>query len=231
MRWNDRTSTSSDIWTSSSYTSNDCCPQDFFWCLLHELIDSGYYELSKTIWNFVQPQGRAKFSATVEYDLIEAPLPYSYDMIFGHLAQGSAANQPLAQPLAHHEQEVRSRIRAPYLNFDPENEAADCPTVERLLIEKVCEEGVLMCGAPLDVPLSKQPYVWFEACKIGDQIFTPVTEVANGAAHSSYGDEAMSWRVLATGQSADDCKVLHCLGRRRGIWRLEVLEHQDYILN
>lgn len=201
--------------------------QDFFWCLLHELIESGSYELSRTIWNFDQPHGRAKLSATVEYDSIEAPLPYSYDMIFGHLAQGSAANQPLA----HDEQEVRSRILAPYLNFDPENEAADRPLLERLLIEQVCEEGVLVCGAPLNVTLSKHPYVWFEACKKGDQIFTPVTDVENGAARSRYRNQAMSWRVLATGQSADDCKVLHCLGRRRGIWRLEGLKHQDYILD
>ena len=202
--------------------------QDFFWLLLHELIESGFCELSRTIWNFVQPPGRARFSAaTDEYDSIKAPFPYSYDMIFGHLAQSPGANQPLA----HDEQEVRSRIFAPHLAFDPENEAADRPILERLLIEQVCEKGVLVCGAPKDVPLSKQPYVWFEACKMGDQIFTPVTDVGNGAVRSRYRNQAMSWRVLATGQSADDCKVLHCLGRRRGIWRLEGLEHQDYILD
>ena len=201
--------------------------QDFFWRLLHELIESGFYELSRTIWNFVQPPGRAKISATVEYDSIGAPFPYSYDTIFNHLTQSSAANQPLA----YDEQEVRSRINAPHLAFDPENEAADRPILERLLIEQVCEEGKLVCGAPMHVPLSKQPYIWFEACKMGDQIFTPVTDVGNGAAHSRYRNQAMSWRVLATGQSADDCKVLHCLGRRRGIWRVEGLEHRDYILD
>lgn len=163
--------------------------QDFFWRLLHELIESGFYELSRTIWNFVQPPGKAKFFATVEYDSIEAPLPYSYDMIFGHLAQSSAANQPLA----HDEQEVRSRIFAPHLGFDPENEAADRPILERLLIEQVCEEGVLLCAAPMDVSLNKQPYVWFEACKMGDQIFTPVTDVGNGAARSRYRNQG---RVL-----------------------------------
>lgn len=199
--------------------------QDFFWFLLHELIESGFCELSRTLWNFVQPVGKAKWAVTgEEYDSMEAPLPYSYDMIFGHLMQSSAVDQHLA----YDEQEVRSRMSAPHLGFDPENEAADRPILERLLIEQVCRDGVLICAAPLDVSLNKQPYVWFEACKMGDQIFTPVTNVSNGAARSRYRNQAMSWRVLATGQSADDCKVLHCLGRRRGVWRLEGLEHQDY---
>lgn len=198
--------------------------QDFLWLLLHELIDSGFHELSRTIWNFVQPVGKAKFSPTREYNSVEAPLPYSFDMIFGHLVQSFATSHHLI----HDEQEVRSRISAPHLNFDPNREAFDRPTLERLLIERVCKDGVLVCGAPIDVP---QPYVWFEACKMGDQVFTPVTNVSNGAAHSRYRNQAMSWRVLATGQSADECNLLHCLGRRRGLWRLEGLNHQDYILD
>lgn len=202
--------------------------QDFFWFLLHELIESGLCELSRTIWNFVQPVGKEKWGVTgEEYDSMEAPLPYSYDMIFGHLMQSSAADQHLD----YDEQEVRSRMSAPHLGVDPENKAADRPILERLLIEQVCEDGVLVCATPMDVSLSKQPYVWFEACKMGDQIFTPVTNVGNGVARSRYRNQAMSWRVLETGQSADDCKILHCLGRRRGVWRLEGLEHQDYILD
>lgn len=198
--------------------------QDFLWLLLHELIDSGFHELSRTIWNFVQPLGKEKSSLIREYDSIEAPLPYSYDMIFGHLVQSFATSHHLI----HDEQEVRSRMSAPHLNFDPNNESSDRPILERLLIERVCKDGVLVCGAPINVP---QPYVWFEACKMGDQVFTPVTNVSNGAAHSRYRNQAMSWRVLATGQSADECNLLHCLGRRRGLWRLEGLNHQDYILD
>lgn len=197
---------------------------DFFWLLLHELIDSGFHELSRTIWNFVQPVGKEKFSPTREYNSVEAPLPYSYDMIFGHLVQSFATSHHLI----HDEQEVRSRMSTPHLSFDPNNESSDRPILERLLIERVCKDGVLVCGAPIDVP---QPYVWFEACKMGDQVFTPVTNVSNGAAHSKYRNQAMSWRVLATGQSADECNLLHCLGRRRGVWRLEGLNHQDYILD
>ena len=201
--------------------------QDFFWLLLHELIESGFHELSRTLWNYVQPLGSGDFIGKEEYDSLAAPLPYSYEMIFGHLAQNSAANQHIM----YDEREVRSRISAPHLNFDPENEASDRPNITRLLIEQVCKDGNLVCGAPLHAPLTKQPYVWFEACKVGDQIFTPVTDVGNGTAQSGYRNQAMSWRVVATGQSADDCDVLHCLGRRRGVWRLEGLDHQDYVLD
>ena len=129
------------------------------------------------------------------------------------------------------EQEVRGRIYAPHMNFDPENEASDRPLLIRLLIEQVCKDGAIVCGAPMDLPSNTKPYVWFEACKIGDQIFTPVTDLGDRVAHSGYRNQALSWRVLATGQSADDCNILHCIGRRRGFWRLEGPHHQDYILD
>ena len=200
--------------------------QDFFWLLLHELIESGFYELSRTIWNFVQPLGKSDLF--YESTSIRAPTPYSYDMIFGHLVPSSSANQHST----YDEQEVRNRIYAHHLNFDPQNEAADRPLVQRLLIEQVCKDGKLVCGAPMDAPPpNQQPHVWFEACKLGDEIFTPVTDVGNGAARSDYERQALSWRVLATGQSADDCDILHCLGRRRGMWKVEGLDHRDYILD
>ena len=199
--------------------------QEFFWLLLHELIKSGFCELSRTIWNFVQPLGRSELFPTQES--VRDPPPYSYDMIFGHLVPSSAA----IQRRNYDEQEVRSRIRAPHLNFDPEKEVADRPLLQRLLIERVCKDGELVCGAPVDAtPLNKQPHVWFEACKMGDRVFTPVTNVGDGAARSDYELQALSWKVLTTGQSADDCDILHCFGRRRGLWRVEGLDHQDYIL-
>lgn len=205
--------------------------QDFFWSLIHELIESGFIELSKNIWNYVQPWGRSKLSekSTEESDddSIGAPLPYSYDMIFGHLVQSSTANKSLH----YDEQEVRGRIRTFTLSFDTKNPVVDRPEVVRLLIEQVCKDGALVCAAPFsDSPRKKRPHVWFEACKIGDQIFTPVTDVADGAAHSWLRGEALSWRVLATGRSVDGCPILHCLGRRRGVWRVEDVAHRDYIL-
>ena len=147
-------------------------------------------------------------------------------MIFGNLVQGSAANR---HPV-YDEQQVRCRIYARSLSCDPENEALDRPSYQRLLIEQVCKDGALVFGAPMDVPSNKQPCVWFEACKMGEQIFTPVIDWDDRAAHRHYKQQVMSWRVLATGQSADDCKMLHCLDRRRGVMRVERLNRQDYIL-
>ena len=99
------------------------------------------------------------------------------------------------------------------------------------LIEQVCEDGAIVCGARMNVPLNKEPYIWFEACKMGDQIVTPVTNPGSRVSHSGDRNQAFSWRVLATGRSADDCNILHCLGRRRGFWRPQGLNHQDHILD
>ena len=199
--------------------------QDFFWTLLHELIELGFCELSRTIWSFVQPLREMKLFT--KYESLGAPLPYSYDMVFGHLMRDSTANQHLM----YDEQEVRGRIYAPALNFDPEFESADRPLLERVLIEQVCKDGAIVCGAPMGFPPNKEPYVWFEACKMGDQVFTPVTDLSDTVAHWTFSKQALSWRVLATGQSANDCSILHCVGRRRGFWRLEGLNHQEYILD
>ena len=200
--------------------------QDFFWFLLHELTESGSCELSRTLWDFFQPRGKEKGLGNSELESLSAPCPYPYDMIFGNSMQGSATNQ---HPV-YDEQQVRSRIYAHHLNIDPENEASDRPRVQRLLIEQVCKDGALICGAPVDGPSNKQPCVWFEACKMGEQIFTPIIDLDDRAAHPHYEEQAMSWRVLATGQSADDCNILHCLDRRRGVMRVGKDNRQDYIL-
>ncbi|KAL9609191.1 MAG: hypothetical protein Q9167_006029 [Letrouitia subvulpina] len=199
--------------------------QEFSWSLLHELIELNFDDLARSIWNFVQPLGRDPINDNESYEL--SP-PYSYDYIFGHLLQSVMSSD---QGLEYNEHEVRGRLAAPYLSFDPENEAFDRPILQRLLIDRVCKEGALVCGTPV-VSLHgiKQPRVWFEACNLGDQIFTPVTSLGDGATRSRYGNQAMSWRVLETGRSTKDCKILHCLGRRRGVSRIEGLLHQDYVL-
>ena len=65
---------------------------------------------------------------------------------------------------------------------------------------------------------------------MGEQIFTPVIDLDHHAAHTYDGQQAISWRVLVTGESVDSCNILHCLGRRRGFMRLERLNRQDYLL-
>ncbi|KAL8697742.1 MAG: hypothetical protein Q9201_006956 [Fulgogasparrea decipioides] len=198
--------------------------REFFWSLLHEIYSSGLLDLARTLWNLVQPVGRDPIS---NLDSIEVPLPYSFDMVFGQQHRNYDK-----------EKEIESQLSIPHLWFDPESMGVDRPRLERLLIEQVCRDGALLCATPVD-PLGNtisstlpQPHVWFEACKLGDKFFTPVTDLGDRAARSPYRNEAMSWRVLDTGKSGDDgCKVLRCLGRRRGIWRIDELSHQDYILD
>ena len=200
--------------------------QDFFWCLHQELIESGFCELSRTVWDFVQPRGRVKGFGTEEYESARAPCPYPHDTIFGKLMQVYAADQHLL----HDEQQAKSRIYSHNLSFDPDSEAVDRPSPQRLLIEQVCKDGALICGAPMTGSSNKEPCVWFEACGMGEQIFTPVIDLDDRAAHTHYEQQAMSWRVLVTGQSVDHCTILHCLGRRRGVMRVDRLNRQDYIL-
>ena len=194
--------------------------QEFIWHLLNEVIGAGLSSLARTMWNFSQPLG---IHPRLNFESLTAPLPYSYDTIFG------------VENPSYDKEEVISRLLVPILSFDPLNEALDRPKIERLLIEQVCTDGSLLCASPLSSLTSSQPprpYVWFEACNPGDKLFTPVTDLGDGAARSQYRDQAMSWRVLETGQCGDDgTEILHCLGRRRGIWRVDELSHRDYTLD
>ena len=58
--------------------------QDFFWFLLHELTESGSCHLARTLWDSVQPRGKAKGLGNSEHQSLSAPCPYTYDMIFGN---------------------------------------------------------------------------------------------------------------------------------------------------
>ncbi|KAL8747273.1 MAG: hypothetical protein Q9190_000817 [Brigantiaea leucoxantha] len=200
--------------------------QEFLWSLLHELVESGCNDLARTLWNFVQPLGRDPIS---HFDSYELPPPFSYERVFDYPSQSTIA---AGQVIKYDEHEVRARLSAPSLSFDPENEALDRPLLERLLIDQVCNEGALVCGTPVDPTQNvEQPLVWFEACELGEQIFTPVSKLGDGAARSRFRNQAMSWRVTTTGRSVDSCNILHCLGRRRGIWRVDGLHQRHYILD
>ncbi|KAL9038205.1 MAG: hypothetical protein Q9214_005378 [Letrouitia sp. 1 TL-2023] len=225
VRWQEELSLQIGEGVLEGKTRQTTLTQEFSWSLLHELIELDFDELARSIWNFVQPLGRDPVNGNESYEL--SP-PYSYDYIFGHLLQSPMCPD---QNFEYDKHEVRGRLAAPYLSFDLENEAFDRPILQRLLIDRVCKEGALVCGTPVFSPHGiKQPRVWFEACNLGDQIFTPVTNLGDGATRSRYRNEAMSWRVSETGRSTDDCKILHCLGRRRGVWRIEDLCHEDYVL-
>ena len=203
--------------------------QDFMWSLLHELIDLGFSELAKSLWDFFQPFGREKLtdhSESEEYNSIAAPRPYPFEVVFGH----SNLLRMEKAPLNSDTEEIIARMTLESLSFDPQNKVFDRPRVERKLLEEVCETGKLICGSPINCTASAEPRVWFESCKAGDIIFTPSSSIGDRVVVSRYRSQAMSWRVLKPGDRGQSCEILHCLGRRRGIWRLEGLTPANYIL-
>ena len=197
--------------------------RQFIWQLICELILSDMVDMAKTFWNFVQPLGRSAIVRS--HDSLSAPIPYAFETILDLERLDSSI-----------EDDIRSRLQPGPLSIDPLNNIGS--SIERLLIEQVCSEGALLCASPVEssmgiqLPSSAQPYTWFEACKFGDKIFTPATDLGDEVARSRYRSQAMSWRVLETGRRGDeDCEILHCMGRRRGIWRVEELRTKDYILD
>lgn len=191
--------------------------RDFLWSLLNELVQSGCEEQAKTIWNLSQPLGKD--------ESYTAPLPYSFETVFGQSAT--------AGDIVVDREDVRRSLHTPRLSIDPTSEVFAIPTLERRLVEQVCGDGTLTCGSPVNLKAEIQdpPYVWFEASKIGDKIFTPATNVGDDVVRSRYRNQAVSWRVLEIDRQESGCNILHCLGRRRGIWRTDGLEHRDYILD
>lgn len=203
--------------------------QAFIWTLLHELIDLGYHELAKSLWHLFQPYGRARLGENLEgseYNSIAAPRPFPFEVTFGGFDSLPVKNTSL-KPDA---EEIIGRVAVNILSFDPQNEAADRPSVERRILEEICETGKLTCGSPMDCTAS-EPRVWFESCKVGHIMFTPSSSIGDRAVVSRYRSQAMSWRVLKPGNHGQGCEILHCLGRRRGFWRLEGLTATDYILD
>lgn len=201
--------------------------QAFVWTLLHELIALGFIELAKSLWHFFQPYGRGRLSDSLEgeeYDSIAVLRPFSFESVFGPTAES-----PM-RTLNSELEGIIGRIAVNILSYDPQNEALDRPSIERRLLEEVCENGKLVCGSPTNYVASSEPRVWFESCKAGDLLFTPASSIGDRVVVSRYRSQAMSWRVLRPGNHGQECEILHCLGRRRGFWRLEGLNAVDYIL-
>lgn len=219
----------SDVHILSGSARQENLSQAFVWTLLHELIDLGFPELAKSLWHLFQPLGRTQLSDPLkgnEHDSIAAPSPYPFEVVFGPSNLLLMKNAPLNPDV----EEMMGRIAVGILSFDPQNESLDRPSIERKLLEEVCETGKLICGNPMNCTASAEPRVWFESCKAGDIMFTPSSSIGDRAVVSRYRSQAMSWRVFKPGIYGQSCEILHCLGRRRGFWRLEGLAPVDYIL-
>ena len=196
--------------------------QDFIWALLHELFNAGYDDLVKTLWNFFQPRNsdeRSSHPLAMSY-------PYPFPMIFSHAKNSSDG----AHSLPYDPKDVMKRMWIQTLIVDVERSPFEGPTMVRNLLEQVCRHGKLLCGNAFHGP-DRSIRVIFEACTEGDLVFTPSTTLGDRVADLPYRSQAMSWRVTRSGNSADGCEVLNCLGRRRGIWRMDDLDAVDYILD
>lgn len=213
--------------------------KEFCWSLLHELMDSGHTDLVKTLWNYFQPWPR--------YNSPTLPR-ISFETCFGPFSNAES-ELTKARRSCNEENDIINRL-TPGILFDwtsDSNTGILIPqtyekklryTVLSHMINQVCATGALLCGIPLKFPriqdqVEPKPSarVWFESCDENDLVFTPFTQLRDEVMSSEYRKEAMSWRVVRTGKVAEQCEVLHCLGRRRGVYLFEGLMPQDYILD
>lgn len=225
-------------------------PKEFCWSLLHELIDSGHADLAKALWSYFQP-----------WPFYNSPTkpPLSFETIFGS-SPNTDFNLTKSRRRSYDEgKDIIDRLQGGILFdftsdsntgllIDWTSEPKLRHTIVGHIMEQVCTSGALIsCGIPLNCcrPGQQQQQeeaeveppaarVWFESCQKNDLIFTPFTQLGDQVMVSPYRSEAMSWRVVRTGEVADEqqqCEILHCLGRRRGVYLLEGLVPQDYILN
>lgn len=219
-------------------------PREFCWSLLHELMDSGHTDLAKAIWSYFQPWpfGNSPTQPPVSFQTIFSPSPNT--------------NSKLTKSRRSYDEgkDIIDRLQGAILFdftsdsntgllIDWTSEPKLRNTIVGHIMEQVCTSGALSCGIPLncyppgqqqEAELELPARVWFESCKKNDLIFTPFTQLGDEVMISQYRSEAISWRVLRTGEVDDEqqqCEILQCLGRRRGVYLLEGLVPQDYILN
>jgi Heterokaryon incompatibility protein (HET) len=198
---------------------------DFTMALLYELLDCGFSALARTFWLFLQPLRRSRSDLVA----IHRPELHSFDDVFGRRVPRSKEDS-MPDTIA---QDLQKQWSESMLSVDPKTVTYNRPSIQRKLIEQVCQSGTLLFGIPVTKstdPLSSQPRVWFDTARKGELIFTPFTQMGDEAALSVYRYQAISWHVRQTGRIVDGCEILHCLGRRRGFWRFEGLESRDHVL-
>ena len=183
--------------------------ESFVYCLLHELVQYGWVDLARTLWAYFRPRQRYSRKPVESYD---------FNTVF--LSQSGFDGGQTSKII----KEV-----AVFFDDEDEYEILNEPSLTRLILDQVCESGTLTCASQVG---SEVPRALFEACNQQDLVFTPLTVLGDKAsAESIYEDQAMSWRVRNTGTRVTQCDVLHCLGRRRGIYRIEDLVASLFVLD
>ena len=183
--------------------------EDFVSTLLQTLYGHGLHELTQSLWNYFQPRKEEAIASRKAQSL------YSFEEIFG--------------PRASHDIEsIRRGLRVQSLGIVPSVEGAQ-PSIMRVMLEDMCSKGSLTFGAQIGSP---EPRVYFESCNMGDLIFTPYTDLGDRiCTESVYRSQAVSWRVYRPTHHLDGGRqILHCLGRRRGIYRMDDLEISEYCM-
>lgn len=159
--------------------------RDFIWRLLRELLDQGLRELVKTLWRVFQPLGVDE-AGLESYAL---PRPYSFSDVFG-----PNHSYPVTRSwLAINMQDAKNRLRSATLSVYPELKGFLKPTMQRKLIQQVCESDAMLCGTAADHsgPFV-EPRVWFQDTSQGDLVFTPFTQMGDEAVYTTYAQQVIS---------------------------------------
>ena len=183
---------------------------DFTSTLLQKLYERGRSALARTLWSYFGPR---------QEDSRKSPPLYTFDEVFGP--------GPVLGGVADIKPELYQRGRG---TLHPPIIPDARPNLLRVMLDEVCSQGSLLFGG-LQTSGSSEPRVFFEECKVGDLVFTPQTALGDSVCTETiYAGQAVSWRVLPTGQMDGERCIVRCLGRRRGIYRMDDLETREFCL-
>ena len=184
--------------------------QRFICALLEELAQTGYRDLARTLWSYFQP----RVSRYKDQRSRKGPFLYSFEDVFERRSVSAT--------------EI---IRRAHLHRVLLSELGDSgiPTIMRTIMAQVLESGTLLCGRPVRGGRAR---VYFEECAAGDLVLTPWTALGDAACFSSvYRSQAVSWKVRRSGcERPQGQEILQSTGRRRGIYRMDDLASEIYVL-
>ena len=184
--------------------------QQFICALLEELADMGYCALTRTLWNYFQP----RVSRYEDQRSRKGPVMYSFEDVF----ERRSVSAPEIMGRTHLQPVLLSELGD-----------GDIPTIMRTIMTQVLESGTLLCGRPVHGGRAR---VYFEECAIGDVVLTPSTALGDAACFSSvYRSQAVSWKVKRSGcELLQGHEILQSTGRRRGIYRMDDMTSEVYVL-
>ena len=210
-RWNQELRAQEDrsVPITDTVERSDPIAKDFVSSLLETLYDRGLHGIALTLWNFFQPREGGSIHSR------KSQPRYSFEEIFGPHRRLDICD-------------IKHDLRVQILWIVHPSEAPE-PSIMMVMLDNVCSTGRLLLGSPLGS--GRMPQAFFESCKVGDIVFTPRTSLGDKICFESvYRTQAVSWRVTLADESEDGCRTVHCLGRRRGIYRMDNLKPAECCL-